>query len=251
MANRAPIIFVHGVGISHHPYQTIFPIKKVMKQLGYQLFIAKTPAVASLDVSADILKNEIERLVPEGPFHLVGHSMGGLISRLVVNKHNLADRVLSVTTLSTPNRGSKVADWLYEKITYGRNSKIISQLLKLFGNSLDVVKELTTEHITTVFNKIATKEEQVKYFSMGFYIPKPRTKYTLNPYLLPASILNEKLGRPLSDGPVDIESAKWGIHLGNMPGDHYSETAPLRFGGKTIYKEVFATVTKNLDLYFP
>ena len=53
---------------------------------------------------------------PDGAVHIIAHSMGGLDSRTLIarNLHGLSDpgRIASLTTVSTPHRGSPVADLL-------------------------------------------------------------------------------------------------------------------------------------------
>ena len=46
-----------------------------------------------------------------GPVHILAHSLGGLDSRYMISKLDMAERVLSLTTLGTPHRGTTFADW--------------------------------------------------------------------------------------------------------------------------------------------
>ena len=51
-----------------------------------------------------------------GPFHLVGHSLGGLDSRYLVSNLGMAGQAVSLTTMGTPHTGSSFADWLVDRL---------------------------------------------------------------------------------------------------------------------------------------
>lgn len=48
--------------------------------------------------------------------HLLGHSMGGLVARVVAQDTRVRDCIHSVTTVATPNRGTPMADFAIEHI---------------------------------------------------------------------------------------------------------------------------------------
>ena len=57
-----------------------------------------------------MLKEQIRRWTSE-PVNLIAHSMGGLDARYLISRLGMADQVRSLTTISTPHRGSFMADW--------------------------------------------------------------------------------------------------------------------------------------------
>src|SRR6185295_5443711 len=50
---------------------------------------------------------------------LFGHSMGGLVARLLAQDPAVRACIHSVTTISTPHRGTPLADWAIEHSNYG------------------------------------------------------------------------------------------------------------------------------------
>src|ERR1700719_4474458 len=72
--------------------------------------------LGSVQLRAQELANAIAAKFPSGEVHIVAHSMGGLDARclLAQNLRGLAagDRVVSLSTISTPHHGSPVADLL-------------------------------------------------------------------------------------------------------------------------------------------
>jgi len=74
------------------------------------------PPDGTVQVRATALAHQINESFPNGPIHIVAHSMGGLDSRFVLSNNVLGlateGRVVSLSTVSTPHRGSGVADLL-------------------------------------------------------------------------------------------------------------------------------------------
>jgi triacylglycerol lipase len=245
--DRYPIIFVHGIWINSEVYEYLLPMQKIFKKYGHQLYVARTPAGGSLEERAKILHEEINRLVPQGKFHLLGHSMGGLDSRLAIHLYDLGERCASLTTLASPHRGSYVADFVIEN--FG-NSLAMDILEKVFASDVRAVHQLTTSHMQHDFNLLVKNDKRVKYYSMSFYIPSPVTQNSIIPWLWIAHAIQVKAGARESDGMVSVESSKWGQDLGTFPGDHYTETAPFPMGGKIMYEEVFQHVAQNLEREF-
>lgn len=244
---RLPIVFVHGIWINPQAYEYVILIKRVFKKLGYEVHVARTPTGDSLEQRAEALQKEIKRLVPRGRFHLLGHSMGGLDSRLAIHEYGLGERCASLTTLATPHRGSVVADYVLKHLGDGSVKEILD---KLFGGNARAVEQLTTVHMKNTFNRKVKDDPRVRYFSVGFYIPRPITSYSVIPWLWVAHMIQEQFGFRESDGMVSVESANWGESLGDYPGDHYTETGPVPLGGKLHYEEVYKLVAENLDKQF-
>lgn len=83
----------------------------------------QTLPTASLTRRAALLMETVRSAARTGPFHLVGHSTGGLDARLaatpgarlpgVADLSLLAARICSVTTVSTPHRGTPLASFFH------------------------------------------------------------------------------------------------------------------------------------------
>ena len=88
------------------------------------------PAVASErseDEGVTVLtNNRIDLASYKGPFHLIAHSMGGLDSRFLIThlQPTSDNRILSLTTIGSPHRGSPIADLIVEQVQKDRTMPI-------------------------------------------------------------------------------------------------------------------------------
>ena len=74
----------------------------------------KVPVNAHISERAPLLAEQIQKRFPNGDIHVIAHSMGGLDTRYLLAKKllGLDQRIKSLSTISTPHRGSPVADLL-------------------------------------------------------------------------------------------------------------------------------------------
>ena len=172
------------------------------------------PPTATSDVRAEILADAIQQAYPDGQIHIIAHSMGGLDSRILIarNLNGLATpgRLASLTTLSTPHRGSPVADLIVgprpddaRRILYDA----VSGAIELFGIDIGALANLTTAAASIVPDVIATHKHirYRSYFACGRPGPLP-TCLALAPthhYIL-------ALTGQENDGVVEKSSAMYG-----------------------------------------
>src|SRR5437879_9812393 len=113
---RAPIVLAHGlfgfdrlrVG-SWVLVDYFHAIPTALRQAGNRVIVARVTPTAGIAHRAEQLKALIERESPDEPVHILAHSMGGLDARYMIAHLGMAHRVLSLTTLGTPHRGSPFA----------------------------------------------------------------------------------------------------------------------------------------------
>lgn len=144
---------------------------------------------------ADQLKNE------QGPLHLIAHSMGGLDARYYISHLDGHRKIASLTTLSTPHRGSPAADYVVGSLSLFRLSK--------------GVHDLTTESMRT-FNANTPDHPDVIYRSYSAKRPLSELPWLTRHH---ARIITAAEGE--NDSQVSIRSACWGEHIGTLPSDHF------------------------------
>ncbi len=87
---RIPVIFIHGLQDTPASWAPVINGLRADPVINrnYQLWVFSYPSGYPFPYSADLLRNELDRIDQTYPDHrgivLVGHSMGGLISRLTV-----------------------------------------------------------------------------------------------------------------------------------------------------------------------
>jgi pimeloyl-ACP methyl ester carboxylesterase len=91
-----------------------------LQDKGYTVFNINYPSTEfKLDKLASMVAADVrERVDPSRPVHFVGYSMGGIVTRIVLNKYR-PDNLGRVVQLASPNKGSEVADFLKDNFIYG------------------------------------------------------------------------------------------------------------------------------------
>lgn len=128
-APRWPIVLCHGLfgfdkmGPANYPRLQIHywaGIQQALAKLGAKVIVTKVPSTGTIQSRAQVLHETLERASPNGKVNLLAHSMGGLDCRYLISHHR--DRTyqpLSLTTLSTPHRGSPFMDWCRDYMGLG------------------------------------------------------------------------------------------------------------------------------------
>ncbi|TFK77275.1 alpha/beta-hydrolase [Pluteus cervinus] len=217
-----PIVFCHGllgfdsvtIGLAIAPLQVTHwrGIKEALEENGAQVLITRVPATSSPVDRAKVLEQKISEVYPGRSVHLIGHSMGGLDCRyLTTHLTNRKFRVLSITTIATPHRGSSFADHFLSTVGADRMSSVLSilDMLPNGGGDGKAFESLTIENMKK-FNEETPNVKGVRYFSWGaVYDPG-----FIDTWKWPHSVVQEKEGP--NDGLVSVESAKWGTYLGTL-----------------------------------
>lgn len=213
---RAPIVFVHGllgydslrVGpwLLRHYFRGI---PEVLRMAGNRVLPAALSPTGGIAHRARQLQQLIERQSPHEPVHLIAHSMGGLDCRFLISHLGMASRVLTLTTLGTPHRGTTFADWAIRRL------QRVARLLFEFANlPYQGFLDLTVAHCTE-FNRKTPDAPGVRYFSVAGDFP---LHWLMPEWQIPARILAGSEGP--NDGIVSLASAAWGEDCTIWDGDH-------------------------------
>jgi triacylglycerol lipase len=215
-ALRAPIVLVHGLfgfdrlamgawTIAHY----FRAIPEMLRAAGNRVLLARLNPLGGIEERAGQLKQLIDRESPGEPVHLIGHSMGGLDARHMISRLGMAPRVLTLTTIGTPHKGTPFADW-----SLRRFARLICPLFKFFGLPYQAFRDLTTARCKQ-FNAQTPDAPGVRYFSVGGRFEVP----WLSPeWQLPAKIVERVEGD--NDGVVSLTSARHGEDFQVWDGDH-------------------------------
>jgi triacylglycerol lipase len=209
---------------------------------GLRVLAARVPPTATIEARGAALGDQILQamrpggdLAPEEPVHLIAHSMGGLDARFLLspdNPGNMADRVISLTTISTPHRGSPIADLvvrLGDPLGIGDEENLLAQTLRAAlahaGIDVGALRNLTTDGVRR-FNEQFRDNDGTKKFSVaGAGRGKKVFGISLDTCAalrLPYRIVKERTGED-NDGLVSLSSATWGDGPELWPADQYDE----------------------------
>jgi triacylglycerol lipase len=213
---RAPIILVHGLfgfdrlamgawTIAHY----FRAIPEMLRAAGNRVLLARLSPLGGVEERAAQLKQLIGRESPHEPVHLIAHSMGGLDSRHMISRLGMAGRVLSLTTIGTPHKGTAFADWGVRRF-----ARLACPLFNFFGLPYQAFKDLTTAHCKK-FNARTPDAPGVRYFSVAGRFEAP---WLTPEWQFPAKIVERAEGE--NDGVVSVTSARYGEDCQVWDGDH-------------------------------
>lgn len=118
-------------------------------------------------------------------------------------------RVLSLTTIATPHRGSAFADYIFHSI--GRaNVRKVYKVLEYFGIETGAFRQLTEKYMIEKFNPRTPNVEGVKYYSYGA---------CMQPHLLSMFRQSHRIveaDEGPNDGLVSVRSSSWGDYKGTL-----------------------------------
>jgi len=215
---RAPVVFVHGLlgfnrlrlcGVTVAEY---FPgIPDHIQAAGNHVRVADLSPTKGVVERAHELKEFLDRELPGEAVHILAHSMGGLDSRYMISRLGMANRVLSLTTIGTPHRGSALADWGLRRF-----ERLLKPVFSCFGIPRQAFYDLTTTRCRQ-FNEEVPAMPGVRYYSVA--------GNHLGDWFKGRWLLLYKLVKRLegpNDGIVSLTSAKYGESFEVWEGDHLS-----------------------------
>jgi len=244
---RYPVLLMHGAGGTDAYLDVLtyfYDIPETLAERGYASANPAVDGVAGIAGRSDQWMDHIDALVAEGlgrRFNLIGHSQGGLDARLVASALG-SDRVVSVTTVSTPHHGTPVADvalGLYEVagVDTATVDAVLTELMGWLGlgdaAAEDQLADLTTEALAA-FNQDVPDVAGVIYTSwaghscslLDWDCQASWGGEIVTPFLGTSFWLNALLAGD-NDGMVPVESAVWGDFRGEFPADHFDEVGQI------------------------
>lgn len=212
----APIVLTHGlfgfdrIGLGSFTILDYFRgIPRALREAGNRVLVTRVHPIAGMNQRAAQLAQQIEAVYPDGPFHLIGHSMGGLDSRFLLTDPDWRDRVLSLTTIGTPHLGTALAD-----VLSGRAGPI-SRGLSWLGLDHEGVLQISRTR-ARAFHRQAPPPRGVTCLSLAGNPLPEETCLAMRPF---QALLSLREGP--NDGLVPAHSAlAFGEPLGPWPIDH-------------------------------
>ncbi len=215
---RYPIVLAAGWG-GWRPFlgvEYFYNVRQYLESRGFVVYEPHVSPINSIAHRAEELKAAILRQYPDQKVNIIAHSMGGLDSRYMISRLDMADHVASLTMISTPNQGASICD-VAVGLLPGLTEDIIDFLLNIIGLDWDGVTQLTMNFVKNEFNPATPDSPEVSYFSYG-----GNGLFIMNPLML-ASAPVIFLFEGVNDGLCSVASSRWGTVLGTLNADHLDE----------------------------
>lgn len=214
---KYPILLVHGVFFRDYRFFNYWGrIPEVLKRNGAEIYYGSQRSAASVEECGKEIAERIERIVNEtgcGKLNVIAHSKGGLDSRYAVGCLGADKYVASLTTVNTPHRGCRFADYLLDKAPESLRNTVAetynAALAKLGDTDPDFISAVTdlTASRCAALNEICPDAPDVYYQSVGSKVKTAVSgRFPLNlSYHLVKYFDGEE-----NDGLVSADSMKWG-----------------------------------------
>ena len=213
---EGPIVLAHGLcGFDRlcafgGVVKDYFPgIRESLEAVGNRVRVARVTPTAGVERRAKDLKRFIDRESPGEKVHVIAHSMGGLDARYMISRLGMESRVLSLTTVGTPHRGTSFADW-----AVSRFARLVEPIMRFFLLPCEAFRDLTTDSCRQ-FNEDVRNVPGVRYYSVAGRCDPAWIGFE---WLLPYRMVERAEGP--NDGVVSVASASWGEHTDVWEGDH-------------------------------
>jgi triacylglycerol lipase len=215
---RSPIVLVHGlfgfdkISVGGWTIAQYFPgIPEALIRAGNQVLIPRLSPTGGVAERAAQLKVFLDRNIPREPVHIFAHSLGGLDSRYLISCLGMSRRVLTLTTLGTPHRGTPFIDWGIRRLEW-----FLKPVFNLFDIPTQAFYDLSTAGCKA-FNDNVPDHPDVRYFSVA---GRFQSSLTTPEWLLSSYIVLSAEGP--NDGVVSIASASYGEIQDVWDGHHLS-----------------------------
>lgn len=255
---KYPVLLCHGYGaiaslVKPSPLYDVSLLLRSHNVLAYAPNIVPYATIETRAKGWVKLINQLTENAPGKKINVVAHSMGGLDMRYALSKLNAADQVASFTTISTPHRGTSLAELTLKTPEAIRDK--LADFLDWMGNhiypqtqsnSVESAAQLTRQYVSNVFNPQMPDVDDIPYYSYSSAVGKGTdepirviTRYQNN-YIF------EEEGP--NDGMVSVKSAKWGEHIKTSNLSHLEQmNLRLKDDRRAMFEEFWFDVVKMLE----
>lgn len=214
-ATKYPLVMLHGIGFRDLRYFNYWGrIPRELARNGAVVYYGHQQAWGTIEDNGAIIREKILDILEENhceKVNIIAHSKGGLDARYLISGLHMENQVASLTTVSTPHRGSELLNLLNRLPdgVYRFVSSLFDKSFARFGDQhpdcYHASKQLSPEFCQE-FNQKYPDAPGVYYQSYASCM-----KHSLGDSLLSLpNLLMFFAGASKNDGLVTIDSAKWG-----------------------------------------
>ncbi|MDH6307875.1 triacylglycerol lipase [Dysgonomonas sp. PF1-14] len=212
---KYPLLMLHGVGFRDYSYINYWGrIPKNLVKNGASLYYGHQQAFGTIEGNGQMIKEKILDIVDLtgcGKVNIIAHSKGGLDARYAISTLGMGDYVASLTTISTPHRGSALADYGNKHVS----DKLYRSVAKFFDKYFLKIGDLNPDFYTATHQ--LTKEYSLRFNentpdvdSVFYQSYMSLMKNCFSHSLLSVTYLIMRMYDKQNDGLVALDSARWG-----------------------------------------
>ena len=213
---KYPILLVHGVFFRDFKYFGYWGrIPGQLQRNGATVYYGNQASADAISDCGQFLTERIKQIVQETgceKVNIIAHSKGGLDCRYAMAFCGAAPYVASLTTISTPHRGSYFADYMLNKVSPKNQkrfcnayNKALNKLGETDTDLMTAVRELTTEHCMELHQQMP-QPEGVLCQSFGSKMNKAlKGRFPMNFTGVVMGFIAQD-----NDGLVSADSFQWG-----------------------------------------
>lgn len=213
---NAPILFFRGINTfaDERLHFGPVPLWKMGTHLQKHVHRPERLFINIEEIGCSTFSEEAERAekfikrLPFDQFHILAHSAGGIVSRVLLNSSPIATKILSLTTIGTPHQGSflaKIVDsisfYSYDKTRKALFDRLTPEEIKKLTATLTLPSHIHAQSV------LCSSSE--KTFSL--------------PVKMVAKVFKDYKITEEGDGFVELSSQKFGKVLGQFELDHLEE----------------------------
>lgn len=244
-----PVLLCHGYGAiaSLVKPSPLYDVAMLMRCHNIQAFAPNIVPYATIEIRAENWVRIINRLVKQlsnKKLNIIAHSMAGLDMRYALSKMDIANHVASFTTVSTPHRGTSLAELSLK--TPDVIKEKMADLLDWMGNrvypgtqsdSVGSAEQLTRAYVIEEFNPNVPDVDGVPYYSFSAAVGKG----TSHPIKVITRYQNTYIYQQegINDGMVSVYSSKWGRHFKTANISHLEQMNLRVKNDRASYFETF------------
>lgn len=255
---KHPVMLCHGYGAitSLVKPSPLYDIAMLLRSHNVLAFAPNIVPYAKIETRAESWVKHIRQItarVESDKVNVIAHSMGGLDMRYALSKMDIADQVASFTSISTPHRGTSLAELTLRTPEAIRDK--LADFLDWMGDRIyphtksDAVasaSQLTRPYVTEIFNADVKDVPGIPYYSYSSAVGKG----TPEPIRVIARYQNKHIFEEEgpNDGMVSVESSRWGEHIKTYNLSHLEQmNLRLKEDRKALYESFWFDVAKMLE----
>lgn len=220
---RYPLVLLHGMAGTESYFGIVdywFGIAEFLEERGYRVYATNSDFIGHSEERAPQIAAQIDEILAEtgaGRVHLLGHSQGGLDMRVLVSGLGYHDRVASMTSVASPQRGLKINSPEFLTGMDFDEDYIVGEFAELYPDREEIPR------FSWAGRTCLSRDSDCRQDTEGEVV----SPFLAISYRVIRAAHAEDPFQGANDGLIPISSAAWGELLGVLPADHFDQIGQI------------------------